>query len=341
MGKYSTRSIELLVVSSIFSLVVFVLSLNIKERGVPQEEWMLSAPPRIGILAQPDHKNQSSRLQYIAASYPKWLETGGARSIPIPYDSPPELLDDILSSLHGLFLPGGSSDLPPSVTYLLTKIQNLNAEGTYFPVWGTCLGFEFLVQHFGGKVGSGYAAENQTLPLENVLSRELYVNQGIRDIVARQPITMNSHHMGVDPVGFNESPAAKLWEVTSTNTDVRGRSFVSTIEPRYPVSFPFYGVQYHPEKNLFEYATWPGTNQPYQNINHSPSAVEFGLYLSRFFVDKVRKSQQKRMEESDKWFPDVFTYPTRQGLAFEQVYLIPPASKSGGPNGLLSTASPR
>ena len=121
------------------------------------------ASPVIGILSQPLHSNDTTTTpgngngngnggdDYIAASYVKWLEVGGARSIPIPYNAPPgALLDDLLGQINGLLLPGGSAPMPPAVTYLLDKIVQSNNQGRYFPVWGTCLGFEFLVTYAGG-----------------------------------------------------------------------------------------------------------------------------------------------------------------------------------------------
>lgn len=130
--------------------------------------------PVIGVLAQPfthnhhhnhetmlsiihaNHLNRNSNgnstmeeeidAQYIAASYIKWLEAGGARSIPIPYDAVDhDLLDDLFEQMHALFLPGGASELPYAVHYLLDKAVASNRAGYFFPVWGTCLGFEFLV----------------------------------------------------------------------------------------------------------------------------------------------------------------------------------------------------
>ena len=45
-----------------------------------------------------------------------------------------------------------------------------------------------------------------------------------------------------------------MFHITSTNVDTQNRSFVSTIEAK---DYPFYGVQYHPEKNNFEYGFLP------------------------------------------------------------------------------------
>ena len=45
--------------------------------------------------------------------------------------------------------------------------------------------------------------------------------------------------------------------------------------------YPFYGTQWHPEKNPFEWATR-------EAINHSKEAVLVTQYVANFFVDQGR-----------------------------------------------------
>ena len=98
--------------------------------------------PVVGILSQPlDGENS----YYIAASYVKWLESAGARSIPIPYDADQELVSEIFSQINGLLFPGGAADLPITAKYLWDLAVERNLNGDFFPVWGTCLGFEFML----------------------------------------------------------------------------------------------------------------------------------------------------------------------------------------------------
>lgn len=106
---------------------------------------------------------------------------------------------------------------------------------------------------------------------------------------------MNNHHLGLSLDTFASSPdLAAMFHVTSVNTDRQGRSFVSTIEPIYPDLHPFYGVQYHPEKNMFEYGTYPGTNMPYEAIHHDPDAIDFSLHLARFFCQSHKPQFRTR-----------------------------------------------
>ena len=63
----------------------------------------------IGILSQPLANSSST---YIAASYVKWLEVGGATSIAIPFDASTDMVKDILSQVDGVLFPGGGAPVP-------------------------------------------------------------------------------------------------------------------------------------------------------------------------------------------------------------------------------------
>lgn len=48
-------------------------------------------------------------------------------------------------------------------------------------------------------------------------------------------------------------------------------------------SYPFYGVQFHPEKNLYEWVR-------NRNVPHSLSATRAAQYFAEFFVEQCRYS---------------------------------------------------
>ena len=52
----------------------------------------------------------------------------------------------------------------------------------------------------------------------------------------------------------------KFWKVLSINNDEEGLEFISTMEA---IDYPFFGTQFHPEKNAFEWTA------KYPNIPHS------------------------------------------------------------------------
>jgi gamma-glutamyl hydrolase len=302
--------------------------------------------PVVGILSQPSKKHDHS-YHYIAQSYVDWIEGGDhhydddtkepqAITIPIPYDASPELLDELFTQINGLLLPGGwNGYMPPSVPYLLDKILESNQNGVYFPVWGTCLGYEFLIKYIGGvdAIQTGFDLYNTSIPLESVHIQELYQDPTIYDTVTNLPVTLNNHQLGIEPEYFLSNPKlSAVWNITSINYDVNDRPFVSSIEPKYPMEFPFYGVQYHPEKNAYEYTTYPDTTIPYENIDHTEEGIAFSYYMSNFFLEKVRygmQQQQRRKQHSYTQmnrFPPIRSYTSSIGIKYEEIYIIPYAS---------------
>ena len=98
--------------------------------------------PIVGILSQ---EYGDDKHTYIAASYVKWVESAGARAIPLFYDSwSVEQMEGMLKNINGVIFPGGSMDF---VGKYLDQLQTIfrfvkqsNDNGIYFPLWGTCLG---------------------------------------------------------------------------------------------------------------------------------------------------------------------------------------------------------
>lgn len=342
-----------------------------------------SSPPLVfGILSQPfyeDEYDDSNKRNpddrgynrtYIAASYVKWLEDGGARSIPIPFDASPSLVEDILDQVDGVLFPGGASALPSSAIAIW---EVLHGEKYYFPekddaprdmipLWGTCLGMEFIIQLAADATENdcgyrcnqdilekGYDSTNISLPLLGVNRSGLYRPDSVYDIVTGFNVTMNNHHLGISPERFrNNSGLSQRFDVTSINYDLNGKAFVSTIEPsnRHVAEFasssssklvapPVYGVQYHPEKNTHEYGFYPRSSIPYESIDHSPEGIDFSLYEARFLVNLARENIENRggdfgqnVQGIGKYnkpdlYPMIYTYPRKVGYKFEERYIIP------------------
>lgn len=113
-----------------------------------------STSPVIGIYAHPlseHNETYKSGVQYVAASYVKWIEAAGGRAILIPYNSTESDIDKYYSQLNGFLFPGGGAGLPGPARYLYSKIlkESEREDGETVPLWGTCLGFEWLVLSAG------------------------------------------------------------------------------------------------------------------------------------------------------------------------------------------------
>jgi gamma-glutamyl hydrolase len=279
--------------------------------------------PIIGIYAQP---SDSTNSDYIAASYVKWIESAGGRVVPLPFHISNEHADGNFSVLNGLLFPGGGAAVPDEAKYLYNLAVQANIKGDYFPVWGTCLGFEWLLQMQGGvALDTGFDSENYSIPLnftDYVKQSRIFANASadLINIFASEPVCMNNHQAGLTPDHFNAADKlTSFFNLISTNNDRKGRTFISMIESK---SYPIYGGQWHPEKNTYEFGEY-SDGTPYEAINHSRDARAVTEFIANFFVDECRKSTHKYPSEAVENAALIYNYPvTKTGPEFVQTYYL-------------------
>jgi anthranilate/para-aminobenzoate synthase component II len=73
---------------------------------------------------------------------------------------------------------------------------------------------------------------------------------------------------------LKESGIADEWRILSV-TSYEGTEFISSTEHKV---YPFYGVQFHPEKNAFEWKI--------KSIPHSADAIMVEQFYGNFFVNE-------------------------------------------------------
>ena len=97
-------------------------------------------------------------------------------------------------------------------------------------------------------------------------------------------ITYNSHQQGVTPEVFENTKLLKdMFKVLGYASDRKNKPYIAMIEGK---QYPFYGVQFHPEKSNFEWY------QP-SNIPHQQEAILLSQHLANVFVSKARENQQR------------------------------------------------
>jgi len=244
----------------------------------------------------------------------------------------PRLIRSISSSHVSVefFFTGGGTDLLPGSAYYETgkHLYNLaiaaNKRGEYFPLWGTCMGFQFLTILTADDpkvLGTGFDSYNYPIPLNFTslaFTSRLFseATPSLMNALATLPITMNNHHDGVVPETYATNQKLNaFFNILSTNVDMKGRLFVSTIEAK-DKSMPVYATQWHPEKNNYEWTL-------NEKIPHSSIAVRASQYTANFFVDECRKSPHVFVEKDLTPyliynFPPAFSGAA--GSDFTQVY---------------------
>jgi len=238
-------------------------------------------------------------------------------------------LESTFNNLNGLLFPGGGATLRGSQllhagTFLVDLALKAHANGDYFPVQGHCMGFEMLqmIISKNSTVLGAYDAEDISLPLDfepDFYQSRIFKSapQRIIDILSKDPVTMNNHNYGVDKTIYAANPLLpKFFDILSTNKDKKGKEFISTVEGK---TAPIYALQWHPEKNPFEW-------DPEEVTRHSEVAVEATQYMANFFVSEARKSEHKFASSQDLSAALIYNYPatyTAHIIAdFDQCYVF-------------------
>ncbi|CAG2173037.1 unnamed protein product, partial [Oppiella nova] len=237
---------------------------------------------------------------------------------------------DIINKTNGLLIPGGGQDLLTSgyakAGRLLWQLSTTVFKDRKYPIWGTCLGFELITQFYANNTLSDCDAidvSNSLTFVEPIQDSRLLQDNSIVEVLKEQEVTYNYHKKCLTLETFNKTPELhNNLRLLSTNKDKNGIDYVSMFESR-DANYPIYGVQWHPEKNLFEFAY----NAKYQNIPHNSSAIKVSQYMSNFFVDECRKSVHpivNAKEESDSLiynYQPVYT-GAKTNYTYEQIYLF-------------------
>jgi gamma-glutamyl hydrolase len=262
--------------------------------------------PVIGVFTQPSGAYPGlNNVEYLAASYVKFAESAGARVVPIRYTSSLAELKALFQGLNGILYPGGGASLDPAssayyraAAYMMDLAEASNARGKRFPVWGTCLGWEFLAVW---AAGSNYSVLQASGTFHDAgvvapvtltaaaLRSTLLGRSAVRSAISQRSSFFN-HEMGVDPSLFAAN--AKLRDtfvVLGLARDVNGKAFVAVVEGR---NRPYFGLQFHPEKAVYE---WSSTLA----ISHSRQSVLVASSFAGIFGDEVRKSRLAQFPGGD------------------------------------------
>ncbi|KAG1660694.1 Gamma-glutamyl hydrolase [Nymphon striatum] len=291
--------------------------------------------PTIGILAEEtDPEFRRFGHYYISSSYVKFIESAGARAVPIRMNRSDEYYIKMFKSVNGVLFPGGGLNIKSSSSFkragkiIFEHAKQANDAGDHFPIWGTCLGFEMLNLFLtnGSNIFTKCSVEDIALPL-NFL--EAYWDSRIfekmpLDLVnamRKESITSNFHHNCFLYETFRRlNLQTVIKALTTSNSTSSEKPFLSTIEA---VKYPFYGLQWHPEKTNF---VWVETKETH-NIPHSKNSILASQYMANFFVDEARKNfhsfkSTKELQDSLSYNFEV-KYIGKYKMLFEQIYIVP------------------
>ena len=244
---------------------------------------------------------------FLPASYVKWIEQSGARVVPIKYNASQSEIKRILKQVNGVLFPGGaiSRNMQPQLSKFISSFKTIynyakleNDKGNYFPLWATCLGFEFLcmmpfhnntikfnynnhylLQQLDSEQHQVYykLLKDQPYLLDSISCSKSYLNNTI--------IYMNHKY-----VYYYNKETREIFEnylnILSLNQDRNGVDYVSMIKYK---KYPFYGVQWHPEKPPFETLD--------SAIPHLKKTINFSRLWSEFFINECKKNKNHLLDK--------------------------------------------
>jgi gamma-glutamyl hydrolase len=205
----------------------------------------------------------------IPSSYKKWVEQTGARPIVIPHFASKKLLSKLITQINGLLFIGGAPELInryKKPTYLMRKLEliyklalkeNERTNGN-FPVWGTCLGFEALVfaqSNYKIKVSQPNSL-NELYSIKFMKSNydgslfSKYMTPSIVSYLEDKNVTYFNHHHGFAVEDFQSDVKLSSDYKVIAYYEKLGKKFVVAIQHK---KYPIIGVQFHPEKVLYEH----------------------------------------------------------------------------------------
>merc|ERR1712002_87627 len=291
--------------------------------------------PIIAVMAQM-HPIDGSHHSYIAASYVKYLESVGARVVPIPHYFSSTTVKRIFRYVNGALFPGGNAYWFTSKYYRNAKIFwdlaiEANNRGDYFPIWGTCFGFQTMHTILVDKrCRAQRPAQDEATYLNFVDgARNSRMFKGMSDdlfsALENEDVTFNRHSYGLTQKTYRlNSELHTFFKILSLNNDFNGDEYISTVEA---YNYPFYGTQWHPEKPPFEFS------RHYKHIPHTPNAIRVSQYLANFFVNEARKNFHRFPSTTTERKYLIYSYDPYYSAGkfkesalryFEQVYLFHP-----------------
>lgn len=210
-------------------------------------------PLCIGIITIPHLKKVKYGQTHIMKPYVDWFEERGVRVIPIPYDTAQHEM--YFNMVNGLFIPGGETTYIVKnkifVDTVKTFFEMSLAEDEYFPIWGTCFGFELLIFLIGGFYKLKHYPARGFYPLH--ITSAGYTSRMFRSFpqpylhyLENHKSCNNNHEFGISPTDFNNNDhLRRFYNTLATSKDNNGKEYVAAIESKY---YPVYGVQWHPER---------------------------------------------------------------------------------------------
>lgn len=268
---------------------------------------------------------------YFPSSYAKWLKDRGADILPIDINDDLYSILEAVQAVDGLLLTGGAVPLylheksiensndfstimelrQPSfysrvIKEIIKLIKSINDKGRrVYPIWATCLGFESLVlnessfdialdrvhnEGFNNHLDFQPKTDIKDSRFYNYFSKhtDFWTDMGNKNL-----FFFNHENGFVEPHFVKNSYLAQNYNVIATaNTKHKnGQKIVAVIEHK---KYPFFGVQFHPEKNKFEHHASVIADREEEALNICDE-------MANMFLSQIKKGNSRKTQQAQDW----------------------------------------
>ncbi|XP_074602173.1 gamma-glutamyl hydrolase B-like [Brevipalpus obovatus] len=302
-----------------------------EEHALSKQGQELNDRPVIAILATPEH----NKKQTIPSSYVKFVESSGARVLPVFLNQSDSYYQKVIKQTNGLLFTGGSQILSRQSEHkfianarsLWNEAIKTNQDGHYYPIIGICLGMELMTilahnrgswvweecswENYAGKLNFTVKPDQSKI-FKNTYSKVLQTLQ-------TKKATFHNHQFCLPIKTLISSGLGKFFNVIATNSREDGSHTVTILESK---EFPFYSVLFHPERVIFEQFNFESVS----NTPHFYEAVMANRHFANFFVRESRKSSNQYPDDSKSSMNlisskcPVYTHPN---TTHSQIYYFP------------------
>lgn len=247
----------------------------------------------------------------ISSNYIKFIALGEVEFYPVLVSDPLPLIIRQMRYLDGMLLPGGAPGFqflepdPKSrarvhvrmnlrrryfrkADQIIESAKYINKHIRPFALFGICLGFEMMLLN----------ESRFRLPLEHVHHQNVNAPVSLLSGTSRFQTWLEQTHpdyqdtmangpqffynsKGVSVAAFeNNRRVSRNYQVLS-HFESAGKRYVAAVEHR---TLPFFGIQFHPEKNMFDFSD-------YFKADHSPASVKASRLYQEYFRYMLGKPQ--------------------------------------------------
>lgn len=207
----------------------------------------------VGILTIPHSKKIKYGSSHVMKAYVDWFTDHGVHVLLIPYDTTQH--EEYTTMIHGLLIPGGETGYilkNKAFIHSVTRFVELSLQpDIYFPIWGTCLGYEMLLTVIGGVMTFKRYVANGLYPIQltpdGKKSRMFHsFSPQYLHFLEHKKSTLQYHDYGMSVADFMDNlHLTRFYHIVATSIDEKGKEYIAAIEGKY---YPIYGVSWHPEQ---------------------------------------------------------------------------------------------